>query len=267
MSKSSLIGIVVGWGIVFISIRLATPNVSVFWDLNSFILVLVGPYFAMLIAYNIHDILAANKKWLSVFKIYKDSELSYKDEVGRFIRWAYITQKSGLQGLENDALPAISEDEPFLKYGMELVISGYTGNEIREILKEFAFTSYQRESKPVDILNNIGANAPAFGMAGTLIGLVVMLSNMGTDSKAIGTGMAVALITTFYGIMSARLIYLPAGIRLTSRNDDTLFRNLLITESLVLLAERKSPRYIQDKLNAYLDPSEHFLIDRDMQRQ
>lgn len=266
MSKSSLIGIIIGWGIVFVSIRLATDNVLMFWDLNSFVLVLVGPYFAMLIAYSAADVHLANKKWLSIFKLYKDSAISYKDEVGRFVRWAYITQKNGLQGLENDAMTTVGDDDPFLKYGVELVISGYTGNEVREILKESAFSTYQRANKPIDILNNIGSNAPAFGMAGTLIGLVVMLGNMGGDPASIGTGMAVALITTFYGVMSARLIYLPAGINLTARSDDTLFRNLLITESLVLLAERKSPRYIQDKLNAFLDPSQHFLIDRDMQR-
>ena len=266
MSKSSLIGIIIGWGIVFVSIRLATDNVLMFWDLNSFILVLIGPYFAMLIAYSASDVHLANKKWLSIFKLYKDSSISYKDEVGRFVRWAYITQKNGLQGLENDAMSTVGDDDPFLKYGVELVISGYTGNEVREILKESAFSAYQRAGRPIDVLNNIGSNAPAFGMAGTLIGLVVMLGNMGADPAAIGTGMAVALITTFYGVMSARLIYLPAGINLTSRSDDTLFRNLLITESLVLLAERKSPRYIQDKLNAFLDPSQHFLIDRDMQR-
>ena len=133
-------------------------------------------------------------------------------------------------------------------------------------MKESAFSSYQRDGKPSEILTNIGAYAPAFGMAGTLIGLVVMLGNMGADPAAIGSGMAVALITTFYGVMSARLIYLPIGVKLGAKNDETLFRNLLVTESLVLLAERKSPRYIQDKLNAFLDPSQHFLIDRDMQR-
>lgn len=266
MSKSSLIGIILGWGIVLITIRIATDNVLMFWDLGSFLLVIIGPYFSMLMAYPASDVNAANKKWLSVFKNNKIDAVSYKDEVGRFVRWAYITQKNGLQGLENDAMSSVGEDDPFLKYGVDLVISGYTGNEVREILKESAFSSYQREGKPAEILTNIGAYAPAFGMAGTLIGLVVMLANMGADPAAIGTGMAVALITTFYGVMSARLIYLPAGIKLGVRADDILFRNLLVTESLVLLAERKSPRYIQDKLNAFLDPSQHFLIDRDMQR-
>lgn len=261
---SALVGIILGWGIVFTSIRLATPDILSFWDLNSFLLVIIGPYFSMLMAYSGKDVNSANKKWLGAFK--KDVPIPYKDEVGRFVRWAYITQKNGLQGLENDAMSTVGENDPFLKYGVELVISGYTGTEIREILKESAFSTYQRDGKPSEILTNIGAYAPAFGMAGTLIGLVVMLGNMGADPAAIGSGMAVALITTFYGVMSARLIYLPIGVKLGAKNDETLFRNLLVTESLVLLAERKSPRYIQDKLNAFLDPSQHFLIDRDMQR-
>ena len=207
MSKSSLFGLILGWGIVFISIRLATPDMLMFWDLNSFLLVIIGPYFSMLMAYSGSDVHAANKNWLGIFKNRKIDAISYKDEVGRFVRWAYITQKNGLQGLENDAMSSVGDDDPFL-----------------------------------------------------------MLGNMGADPASIGTGMAVALITTFYGVMSARLIYLPAGIKLSARNDEELFRNLLITESLVLLAERKSPRYIQDKLNAFIDPSQHFLIDRDMQR-
>ena len=266
MSKSSLFGIILGWLIVFATILLATRDVAMFWDTGSFLLVIIGPYFSMLIAYKASDVNLANKKWLSIFKTQGDPPSSYKDEVGRFVRWAYIAQKNGLQGLENDALSTIGDDDPFLRYGMELVLSGYQGNEVRDFLKESAYSTYQREGRPAEILTNIGAYAPAFGMAGTLIGLVVMLANMGADASAIGSGMAVALITTFYGVLSARLIYLPAGIKLTARSDAILFRNLLITESLVLLTERKSPRYIQDRLNAFLDPSQHFLIDRDMER-
>ena len=266
MSKSSLCGLIFGWGIVFATILCATTNVAMFWDTGSFLLVMIGPYFSMLMGYKGSEVSFANKKWLSIFKTKGEGPASYKEEVGRFIRWAYITQKNGLQGLENEAGNSVGPEDQFLKYGIELVISGYSGNEVRDILKEAAYSGYQREAKPAEILTNIGAYAPAFGMAGTLIGLVVMLANMGSDASAIGSGMAVALITTFYGVLSARLIYLPAGIKLTARSDEALFRNLLITESLVLLAERKSPRYIQDRLNAFLDPAQHFSIDNDLQK-
>lgn len=266
MSRGSLFGFIVGWMLIIVSIRLATENFGLFVDLPSALLVIGGSYMAMFMSFEAKDVISANKVLFSIFKRYSDAEIPYKNEVGRFVRWAYITQKNGLQGLENDALSTIGDDDPFLKYGVELVISGYTGNEVREILKEASFSVYQRSGRNCEVLKQLGANTPAFGMAGTLIGLIVMLGNMGGDPTAIGTGMAVALITTMYGILAARLLFLPAFTKVAQRNDDTLFRNLLTTESLVLLAERKSPRYIQDKLNAFLDSSQHFLIDRDMQR-
>ena len=266
MSKSSFFGFLLGWTIVFATILLATTDVLMFWDTGSFLLVIIGPYFSMLIAYKASEVHLANKKWLSIFSNKGEGPASYKNEIGRFVRWAMIMQKGGLQGLENEALPDVGEDEPFLRRGLEMVITGYKGEEVRDILKETAYSEYQRDGKSSDILTNIGAYAPAFGMAGTLIGLVVMLANMGADASAIGKGMAVALITTFYGVLSARLIYLPAGIKLTARSDEKLFRNLLITESLYLVAEKKNPRFVADKLNAFLDPSQHFDVDRDMRR-
>ena len=91
-----------------------------------------------------------------------------------------------------------------------------------------------------------------------------MLGSMGTDPSAIGPSMAVALVTTFYGIILARIVMIPMATRLTFRNDATLFKENLQLEGLVLLAERKSPRYIQDKINSFVDINEQFLIDRDM---
>ena len=113
-------------------------------------------------------------------------------------------------------------------------------------------------------LKKMGGDAPAFGMLGTLIGLIIMLSSMGGDPSAIGPSMAVALVTTFYGIILARLIFIPLATKMSTRNDVTMFKNNLQMEGLVLLAERKSPRYIQDKINSFVDLSEQFSIDRDL---
>ncbi len=263
VSRGSLFGFIGGWILVAISIRLSTEQVGIFLDLASLVIVLFGSYAAMFIGFEAKDVFYSNKLLLSIFRQHQDTNLSYKNEVGRIVRWAYIVQKNGLQGLETDATTSVGND-PFLKYGVDLVITGYTGAEVREILKESAFSSYQRETQHIEVLKQLGAYTPAFGMVGTLIGLIVMLGSMGSDPDSIGTGMAVALITTLYGILFARLIFMPAAVKMTQRADNSLFRNLLLVESLVLLAERKSPRYIQDKVNAFLDPSQHFLIDRDM---
>jgi len=247
---------------VVITILLSTDMPGVFVDVPSMVIVIGGSYTAMFIAYDARDVFFSLKLFGSIFKKPASEALSYKEEVARVIRWAYIVQKNGLQGLESDAINSVGNDS-FLQYGVELVITGYTGNDVREILKESAFGEYQRSAAKIDVLKQLAANTPAFGMLGTLIGLIVMLGAM-SDPSAIGLGMAVALITTLYGVIAARLIFMPAAIKTTQRADALLFRHLLQIESLVLLADRKSPRYIQDKVNAFLDPSQHFLIDRDM---
>jgi chemotaxis protein MotA len=108
----------------------------------------------------------------------------------------------------------------------------------------------------------MGGACPAFGMVGTLIGLIIMLDKMGGDPAALGAGLAVALLTTLYGVLFARLIFLPAGAKIMQREQIVRFRNNMVAEGLVLLADRKSPRFIQDKMNSYLDPALHFNIDK-----
>ena len=125
-------------------------------------------------------------------------------------------------------------------------------------------TQMLSNSKGTEALNKMGGDAPAFGMLGTLIGLVIMLANMGGDPASIGPSMAVALITTFYGIILARLIFIPLATKISARNDVTMYKNTLQMEGLILLAERKSPRYIQDKVNSFVDVKEQFSIDRDL---
>jgi chemotaxis protein MotA len=106
--------------------------------------------------------------------------------------------------------------------------------------------------------------SPAFGMVGTLIGLIIMLDNMGDDPSQIGAGLAVALVTTLYGIMLARLIFAPAAAKLQQREEIFRFRNYMIVEGLSMLADEASPRHIQDHMNSYLDPTIRYDIDRQL---
>jgi len=108
----------------------------------------------------------------------------------------------------------------------------------------------------------MAAASPAFGMIGTLIGLIIMLGKMGEDPSALGPGLAVALLTTLYGVLFARLVFMPAAAKILQREQILRFRNYLVAEGLSLLADRKSPRFIQDKMNSFLDPAIHFSIDK-----
>jgi len=183
-----------------------------------------------------------------------------KSEVGRIIKWAYSMQKNGVQALEQEAKKAAQGDK-FIKFGLEMVISGYTGEEIRGILDTTIETTYQRNCVLVVILKYMSGAAPAFGMIGTLVGLIIMLANMGGDPASLGAGLAVALLTTLYGVIFARMIFTPIATKLQQREDIVRFRNYLVAEGLVLLADNKNPRFIQDRMNSYLDPAIHFDID------
>ena len=184
-----------------------------------------------------------------------------KSEVGRVIRWAYTVQKSGIPALESEAKKAVKGDK-FLQFGIEMVISGYTGDEVRDILTNTIETTFGRNTVQVNILNAMAAASPAFGMIGTLVGLIIMLDGMGGDPSQLGAGLAVALLTTLYGVIFARLIFMPAAAKIMQREQIVRFRNFLVAEGLALIADRKSPRYIQDKMNSYLDPAIHFNIDK-----
>lgn len=169
--------------------------------------------------------------------------------------------RNGIPALEAESKKAISGDK-FLRFGIEMVVSGYSGDEVRDILSTTIETTYGRNTVQVHILKAMASGAPAFGMIGTLVGLIIMLDNMGGDPKELGKGLAIALLTTLYGVLFARLIFLPASSKIMQREQIVRFRNYLVAEGLALLADRKSPRFIQDKMNSYLDPAIHFNIDK-----
>lgn len=114
----------------------------------------------------------------------------------------------------------------------------------------------------------MGGTAPAFGMIGTLVGLVAVLQGMGAGGddmmEHIGKGMALALVTTLYGVVFARLMFLPAASKMQQKEEIEKFRNTMVVEGLIMLSEKKSPRFMQDRLNSFLDPSIHFNIDTQM---
>lgn len=264
MSLNMLLAFLGGFGVVLGSIIAATDNPSMFIDIPSLIVVCGGTFVTLFISYELKTSKEALRLIGQSFKKHNDSEMSLKDEVGRIVRWGYIIQKNGLQGLENEVTEQLRKENPFLAYGVDLVVTGYTGNEIKQILTYMIDSEVERNGKPTDALKKMGGDAPAFGMMGTLIGLVIMLGNMSGDPASIGPAMAVALITTFYGIILARLVMIPIATKIAARNNVSQFKQNLEMEGLVLLAERKSPRYIQDKINSFVSSDEQFLIDRDM---
>lgn len=264
ISLATLAGFLGGLGLCAGSVLMSTNNYMTFVDIPSFLMVFGGTLAAAFISYEPKYVLGAFQDASSILLAHREGQAILKNEVGRIIRWGYVVQKNGLKGLEDDAKVTVGDDK-FMFFGIDMVIAGYSGAEIKMILTSASESAYTRAHMRSDVLKMMGACAPAFGMIGTLVGLIIMLGNL-DDPSSIGPGMAVALITTLYGVLAARLLFIPAATKVNQREDIVLFKNMLIAEGLSMLAERKSPRYIQDRMNAYISPNEHFLIDRDMQK-
>ncbi|MHC8509269.1 MAG: motility protein A [Rhodospirillales bacterium] len=261
MSGSTIVGLLAAFSLFIGSIIISTNNFLIFFSLSSFIMVCGGTCAATFISYEPRYVVLSLKLiWRIIFSA-KVGRNVLKSEVGRIIKWAYTVQKSGPPALEAEALKATKGDH-FMRFGVEMVISGYKGQEVREILDNTIETTFGRNTVQVDILKAMANTAPAFGMIGTLVGLIIMLDNMGGDPSELGKGLAIALLTTLYGVLFARLVFLPAATKIQQREEIVRFRNYLLAEGLCLLAERKNPRYIQDRMNSFLDPAIHFNIDK-----
>lgn len=266
MSLATILGFLFGFGLFFGSVILSTSNYMIFVSAPSLIMVVGGTFAATFISFEPRYVIQAIKLSFSILFTHRTGRQILTNEVGRVIRWGYIVQRSGMPALEQDASSVRGRDN-LLAFGIDLVVTGYTGDEVREILSNTVETTFQRNTVPSNILRMMGSTAPAFGMIGTLVGLIIMLDNMGEDPSKLGPGLAIALITTLYGVLAARLVFLPASTKIHQRESIVRFRNYLLTEGLALLAERKSPRYIQDKMNSYLDPRLHFNIDTQMKME
>lgn len=261
MSFATILGVVGALGLFLGAIISSTDNYVIFLSGSSFVMVIGGTLASTFISYEPRYVLLSLKLiWRIIFSPKVGRNL-LKSEVGRIIKWAYTVQKNGVPALESEALKATKGDK-FLRFGVEMVVSGYSGEEVREIMTNTIETTYGRNTVQVDILKGMASAAPAFGMVGTLVGLVIMLDSMGGDPSSLGKGLAVALMTTLYGVLFARIIFLPTATKVLQREQIVKFRNYLLAEGLALLADKKSPRYIQDKMNSYLDPSIHFNIDK-----
>ena len=260
MSFTTILGILFGVGLFASSIFVSTDNYSLFVSFASFLMVIGGTFAATFISYEARYVFLALGLVFHIFRAPGMTRTRLTGEIGRVVKWGYLLQKRGIPALEAESARVGREDR-FLGWALEVVISGYTGSEIRDMLNTQIEATFNRNMVQVGILKSMAVTAPAFGMIGTLIGLIIMLDNMGSDPSSLGTGLAVALITTLYGVLFSRLILMPTAHKTRQREEIMRFRNALIAEGMAMLADRKGPRAIQDHMNAYLDPAIHFSID------
>lgn len=248
MDIATIIGLFLGFGLILTSIAIGGGSgLGAFVDGPSLMITVGGSFAALLINFPLKTCLSA----LSVIKKCFLTKLPETPQViAQFKELATVVRKDGMLALEQE-LEKVDDD--FMKRGLEIVISGATDEQIRNVLETELSSIESRHATGKQIVDSTGAAAPAFGMIGTLVGLVQMLQSL-DDPSQIGGGMAVALLTTLYGAIIANVACIPLAGKLEARSkEEVCVRELMIT-GLVGLAEGLAPRAIEDNLVAYLSP-------------
>ena len=251
----------VAFGLLFIvgSVIVGTHSLIAFFSIEGLVIVGGGVVAVAFMSFDTADVRAALTAIVSMFRQPAGADDLRKDMM-EIIAWAYLVKEKGMRRLES-SLAKRGITDPFVKYGLNMVISEYSPEEVRAMMETAADACHERDSVPVDVLQSMASHAPAFGMIGTLVGMVAMLCSLNENVASIGSSLSVAFLSTLYGVLSARLLYMPAAAKLKQVIAKRRFRNHLITEGMVMLVSEKSPSYVKDRLNSFLRPEQHDYLD------
>ncbi len=243
---ATILGIFGGTLLILLAI-MVKGGLAAFINVSSLLIVIGGTIAAVLVQYPLGDVLGvAGIVRKTIF-----TKTSEPDKViNSIVGFAEEARRDGLLALEKH----IKEiDDDFIKDGLQLAIDGTEPELLREILDTEMNNLENRHGKGHGILEAFGTFAPAFGMIGTLIGLVIMLQNM-KDPASIGPAMAVALITTFYGAVLANLVFNPLAGKLKERTKEEVKAREMIMEGILAIQSGDNPRLVEQKLKTFLPP-------------
>lgn len=252
MDLSTIIGLVVG-AVLIVIVGIGPSELGNFWDLPSFAIVLGGCLSAVIASYPF-GLLKDTVKQMKILlqgKRYPVGEL-----IDTLVDMAQLARKNGLLALEEKAN---EQEDMFFRQGIMLIVDATEPEEVREMLENELDVMSQRHEEMIGIYEKAAAFAPAFGMIGTLVGLINMLKNMSLDaggSDSIGKDMSVALVTTFYGCLLANLIFMPIAKKLRIRNEEELLYKQIMIEGILAIQSGDNPKFLKEKLVTYLGEKE-----------
>ncbi len=250
MDIATLGGIAIGIFTLMIGIVITggVGSLRVFISIAS-IFITIGGSFAAVMASN------TMARTFGMMKILRNALRTQSFEPGRIIAmivtFSEKARREGLLALEDD----LDElDDEFLRKGIQLVVDGTDPEIIRNIMETELNNMQTRHEQGIKIFDDWGLFAPAFGMIGTLIGLIVMLQNLGGDQAAIGSGMSAALITTLYGAVLANSVLIPIANKLTYVNEQEVLIREIMVEGTLSIQSGDNPRIVKEKLISFLAP-------------
>lgn len=247
MDIATIVGLAAAFGLIVWSILLG-GSLSGFVDMPSIAVVVGGTLGALLINFPLPRMIGLAGVFKKAFLFAQDDP---QEVIGKIVKYAERARREGMLALEEDSE---NEQDPFLRKGLRLAVDGTDPQLLEKILETDVEQIENRHSDGAKVLSSGGTFAPAFGMIGTLIGLVNMLSSL-EDPTQIGAGMATALITTFYGAVLANAFFLPMAGKLETRSREEMLNKGMIIEGIMAIQSGDSPRIVEEKLKSFLSPS------------
>lgn len=245
MDISSLVGFLLAFGLIIGSMMMGSAPMSAFIDIPSAMVVVGGAVAATMMCFPLKNMIGTPGVMMKVFLA---KPVNVKEMIEQIVSLAETARRDGLLALEG-RLEEVSN--PFIKLGIQMAVDGTRPEVIEDILRTEidAISGRHREGKAV--MDQLGRFAPAYGMIGTLMGLIMMLSDM-SDPSGIGAGMAVALITTLYGAIVSNAIFMPFAEKLAINNKYELNALEIVVRGVMAIQSGENPRVIEQKLYTFL---------------
>ncbi len=247
MNPATLIGMLGGIALLVGVVYVSAEDAQVFLNLPGLGLVVGGTLAATLVSYPLGEVLRVFRVFTIVLrneKLYAEQDIKELVEVAKLVFQGDIAKTE-------DHLNRIKN--PFLRTGVQLVVDGTPMNDILAILQWRIGRLRARERAEAQIFHTLASFAPAFGMLGTLLGLVNMLHGMGADDiGVIGRNMGLAMITTLYGIVLANMFFKPVALKLERRTEQRVMLMNMVLEGVMLIHDKRSPAFINETLNSFV---------------
>lgn len=250
MEIASIVGLFVGLGSLILGYSMDDGNLAALWLLSAFVIVVGGALGSVAFTYGASTLYRVPQLYLKSF-IREKSILSQK--LDYIIMLSEHARKEGLLSIEKiiEDKAAKEKPDPLLRRGILMVIDGMDLEQIRELLETELYIHEEKSKKDITMFESCAAYAPAYGMIGTIIGLIKVLSNMESPEQ-MTSAIAVAFITTLYGVVIANLICLPTAGRLKNSLRQFLLEKEMIIEGVCGIRNGVNPKMLRDKLSIYL---------------
>lgn len=240
----TIVGILAGIGLTIGSILMGA-TMGTFINAPGLLIVVGGTFASAFVAFPLGSVFGTMKASLGLFG---SSKVDFVKTFRILVQGAETARTGG--GI---ALEKVKVDDAFVKQAFQLIADGYKSPEVQALLTIEIEATLDRSQESVKIMEKMGELAPAWGMIGTLIGLVMMLVKL-DDPSSIGPAMAVALLTTFYGALLANLLFIPGATKLEDRAGMEQLKMKLIAEGAAAIARNENPRQVQQRLMGFMPP-------------